>query len=187
VPRAEGWLSRPDGEGLLNQLAKFSAYRDPVRKKTVFFLALMRNLKLWDIADSNNLAAPVDYHEVRGHLRCGTVEILDPDLATRIRSGVGVSEDEDVAIRGAVSDAIMEISRSTRLSPSSLHYLFWNVFRACCKRDVTHCEGCPVECELPERYAALTLSNRACVFSSVCASRGLSNKLVEHHFRTDFY
>ena len=56
---------------LLNTLGNFSAYRDPVRKKSLFFLSLLRNSGLASFSDDGNLGPPVDYHEVRGHLRIG--------------------------------------------------------------------------------------------------------------------
>ena len=54
---------------LIGLLSQFRAYRDPVRKKIYFFLALMQNTGLWTYVDPDQLGAPVDYHEVRGHLR----------------------------------------------------------------------------------------------------------------------
>jgi hypothetical protein len=99
-----------------------------------------------------------------------------------------VTEDEDVAIRTAVSDAINAIAERTLLTPSRLHYLFWNVFRACCKRDETHCSDCPSTCALPSRYVDLSLPDlRRCVFSDVCSSNGRADKMTEHFALTDFY
>jgi hypothetical protein len=86
--RSDGRLVQADGTGLLDALARFRAYRDPVKKNSFYFLALMRNLGLWELRDPENLGAPVDYHEVRGHLRCGTVVINDPSLETRVRVGI---------------------------------------------------------------------------------------------------
>ncbi len=70
---------------LIESLCKFEAYNDPVHKKTFYLLALMRNHGLWSYADPMNLGPPVDYHEVRGHLRLGTVRILDEDLRRKIK------------------------------------------------------------------------------------------------------
>src|SRR5262249_48154351 len=151
-------------------IASFCAYRDPIKKKSAFFLALMLNQGLWKVRDPEHLPAPIDYHEVRGHLRCGTVKTVDSDLVNRIRGGIEVTQDEDVLIRGAVAEAIDEIASATGLTPSRLHYLFWNVFRNCCKRDVTHCDACPTDCGIRDRYQALTASDRKCFFAGVCSS-----------------
>lgn len=185
--RCDGTLLKADGSGLLSEIATFHAYRDPVKKKTAYFLALMQNQGLWKLRDPENLPAPVDYHEVRGHLRCGTVALVDSDLAARIAAGTEVSEEEDILIRGTVADAIASIAKSTALTPSRLHYLFWNIFRNCCKRDSTHCDACPPDCNLPDRYKALTVEARMCLFSGVCESRGTPQKLIEHNTRTDYY
>src|SRR6266849_6933277 len=113
---------------LLDLLSEFLAYNDPVRKKSYFFLALMRNAGLWTYSDPENLGAPVDYHEVRGHLRIGTVQVCDPDLRSKLLAGEDVTPKEDVSIRNAVHQAIMLISEYSGLrNPSQLHYMFWNV------------------------------------------------------------
>lgn len=179
-------LVRQDGSGLLRELGQFRAFRDPVQKKTSFFVSLMENQGLWDIRDLEHLPPPVDYHEVRGHLRCGTVS-LDADLERRVRAGLEIPENEDIAIRAAVSGAIQAIGLQAGLPPSRLHYLFWNVYRNCCKKASPHCDACPQDCELPDRYAALTAERRRCVFSEVCASKDRPDKLVEHRTVTDFY
>jgi hypothetical protein len=72
---------------LIEALSRFRAYDDPVRKKTYFFLALMQNTSSWTYVDPESLGAPVDYHEVRGHLRIGTVLIQDSNLRERILKG----------------------------------------------------------------------------------------------------
>src|SRR5262249_12820477 len=72
---------------LLDMLSMFRAYRDPVRKKSLFFLALMRNTHLWLFVDNEHLGPPVDYHEVRGHLRLGTVVIKDRGLYEKVQTG----------------------------------------------------------------------------------------------------
>jgi hypothetical protein len=176
---------------LLDLLSDFRAYQDPVRKKSFFFLALMHNAGLWSYADPGQLGAPVDYHEVRGHLRIGTVEICDPELRARIVEGREVTIEQDVAIRQAVHQALMFVSEDSGLhNPSQLHYLFWNVFRSCCARDVQHCRACAATCSLPDRYVPLALfpsGARRCPFSPVCKSVDSPSKLVEHIVDTDYY
>jgi hypothetical protein len=176
---------------LLSLLAQFRAYDDPVRKKSFFFLELMRNAGLWKYADPENLGAPIDYHEVRGHLRIGTVEVHDPSLLTKIKEGKQVTPEQDISIRQAVYRALMLVSEWSGVrNPGKLHYLFWNVFRSCCTRDNPHCFLCPPTCPLPDRYVPLALSStcvRRCPFATVCESAGQESKLTEHSVDTDYY
>lgn len=176
---------------LLALLSDFRAYDDPVHKKSFLFLALMHNAGVWHYADPDKLGAPIDYHEVRGHLRIGTVQILDADLHTRLVEGHDVTPEEDIFIRQAVQRALMLVSEYSGLrNPSQLHYMFWNVFRSCCTRESPHCSSCPPTCSLPARYVPLALfpgGTRHCPFSGVCQSAGREPKLLEHRIETDYY
>lgn len=175
---------------LLGLLAHFVAYSDPVYKKSLFLLSLMRNSGLWRYSDNDKLGPPVDYHEVRGHLRIGTVVVNDQGLRHKLMEGIPVTAEEDVAIRRAVYDAIMLLSELSGLqNPSQLHYLFWNVFRTHCTRESPRCfqEAPP----LPERYQHLATfgESRRCPFSGVCASATdvPLQRYNEHVFETDYY
>lgn len=184
-----GWAATGE-PNLFGLLGEFVAYRDPVRKKSSFLLALMRNSGLWTYRDGHRVGPPVDYHEVRGHLRIGTVAVTDPALRRKLMEGLPVTAAEDVALRGAVYDAIMRLSELTGLwDPSRLHYLFWNVFRTHCVRENPLCfVDAPA---LPKRYRPLELVDgaRRCPFSGVCASASSSptQRYYEHVFETDYY
>ena len=174
---------------LVELLARFRAYSDPVRKKTFFLLALMRNTGLWVYIDTENLGPPVDYHEIRGHLRIGTVQITDPSLESKLRLEQRVSASDDIEIRTAVREAIMLVSETSGIrNPSQLHYLFWNVFRSHCTRESPNCQGTR-ESSLPERYRnfAYIHGEGSCPFSSICRSVACSDKLQEHVFETEYY
>jgi hypothetical protein len=175
---------------LLGMLARLRAYRDPLRKKSLLFLSLMRNTHSWQYEDDENLGPPVDYHEVRGHLRLGTVRVTSRELERKLRRGGEVTAEEDLAIRSAVYDAIMLLARESGLhNPSQLHYLFWNVLRVVCGRRSPQCLRVGPRTKLPQRYVPLTVhtGGNRCPFSSVCASAETKDRYVEHVFETDFY
>ena len=91
---------------LLKSLTDFSAYRDPVRKKSLFLLGLNSATCGWTYRDHASLDPPVDYHEVRGHLRIGTVRIVNDQIRNAISNGKEVDTATDIAIRKRVTDAI---------------------------------------------------------------------------------
>lgn len=176
---------------LLDELSTFQAYSDPVRKKSLFFLSLMRNSVGWRLVDEHLMGPPVDYHEVRGHLRIGTVQLIDPELRRQVEAGEPVDPRADIAIRQAVYDAIMVMSeRSGLRDPSRLHYLFWNVFRRVCMRDAPQCQALYADAALPERYMRLAIQpdgRLRCPFAGVCASSRADRWICEHVFETDYY
>ncbi len=181
-----GFLCRVDSGGILQRLASVKAYSDPVRKKSLYFCMLAKNQGLWKFKDPEHLGPPVDYHEIRGHLRLGTVIIEDGSLLEEIRSGK-VAEEADIEIRRTIFGAIMEISRMSGETPAALHYFFWNLFRSCCLPFMPHCAGCPDDCQLPERYVLSKGSRRRCSLESVCESRSVKDRIGDYSLNTEFY
>lgn len=182
--------------GLESLLVGFDAYgKDPVKKKITLFLILMRQYGFWHYLDSHHLGAPIDYHEVRLHLRLGTVRIQDAALGEKIAAGKILTEAEDVLIRAAISNALFAIANASGISPAVQCYLFWNIARNCCRRDETHCQGCEEHPDMPDQYRELLLAradryeNTSCLFNDYCESRALphNEKPREPVVETDFY
>lgn len=168
---SEGYILKSDGRGLAQILAEARAYQDPVQKKIFYLLAIMRNQGFWEYKDSNYLSSPVNYHEQRGHLRVGTVRLLDAALERQIRAKENITDQEDIEIRFAVRRAIEFMAQLLEVTPPMMHYYFWNHFRNCCSRDNPHCSDCGPNCKLPERYRLSPVHQ--CIFSQVCKSAGL--------------
>lgn len=169
---SHGYIVRSDGKGLAQILPEARAYQDPVQKKSFYFLAIMRNQGFWKYKDILNLSSPVNYHEQRGHFRLGTIRVLDPALEKKIRNRRNITDQEDIEIRFAVRRMIEFIAQLLDVTPSMMHYYFWNFFRNCCRRDGPHCESCGNSCRLPERYSVN--AHGQCIFASVCASAKLA-------------
>ena len=151
----------------------------------------MANNGLWKYVDQDHLGPPVDYHEVRGHLRLGTVIVHDKQLRKKILHNQPVDLAEDVAIRNAVYNAILNIAGFPEMpTPMALHYLFWNIFRNVCRRENPYCRKCPGDIDLPSRYLHLLQIGgqaRQCPFLSVCPSADIKDRYVEHRFETEWY
>lgn len=178
-----GFIDKDTG-GLASLLGSFKAYDDSVRKKTMLLLGIVRSMLGWKFKDPQNLRSPVDYHEVRGHLRIGTVRIEDSELERKVWEGVPVSDKDDVAIRSAVSDAISQIAGQPGLPDAmTLHYLFWYLFRHVCDRTRPFCVQCPKDLGLPTKYDTLVELNgvRRCPFVQACEAYGLGRKMYKEH------
>lgn len=178
------------GGGFLNFLGRFEAYNDPVMKKSLFFVSLAKNECGWPVEDADNLYSPIDYHELRGHLRIGTLSIGDAELSRKVRLGLALTDGEDTELRREAQNINHRIGTETGLGSSVVHYLLWNVFRNCCPRpsDRTHCFSCGSGCELPDRYKAMpTYEERRCVFSPVCSSAGEPEKVLDPPYVGHYY
>jgi hypothetical protein len=173
--------------GFLTFLERFIAYRDPLRKKSLFYTSIATKECGWKLKDPENLLSPVDYHELRGHLRLGTVLIAPSPLAAKIQHGLVLSEQEDELLRTAVQQVNDQLSRDAGLSSSTIHYFFWNVFRNCCPRIGTHCHGCNENCSLPHQYKSMPTYHKKCVFSSVCKSVDVLVKVIEPPYIGHYY
>ncbi len=182
---AEG--NRIGGEtGFITYLSAFAAYSDPVGKKSHFFLSLAQSECGWALSDKDNLLSPVDYHELRGHLRIGTVRFDDEGLARRVRDGIPLAGDEDAQLRERVQVANERLAKGMGISGSALHYFLWNFFRACCKRRNARCEDCGLA-DMAGPYADLFAGRKACPFRGLCDSADKPIKPDEPPYIGHFY
>jgi hypothetical protein len=176
------------GDGFLNYLASIVPFSDPVMKKSFFFLSIAQKECGWKIADAEALKSPVDYHEMRGHLRIGTVSILDQRLLDKVQRALPLDESEDAELRSVIQAANEELAASSGVTSSVIHYLLWNVFRNCCPRpsNKTHCTIC-VNCQLPPQYKEMKIYDGRCVFSPVCNSANRPDKVIEPPYIGHYY
>jgi hypothetical protein len=170
---------------LLSALREFRAFKDPVQKKSLYLLGLNGSTCGWKYRNPQMLDPPVDYHEVRGHLRLGTVRIVDDALREAVTKGNPVDETADVEIRTAVTQAIRRISESSGFAPMQLHYAFWNLFRGICLRQRPVCVGA-LQGRLPASYSHLVKGD-SCCFTGYCSSANSANAVDEHRFATNWY
>lgn len=175
--------------GFLNFLTEFAAYSDPLMKKSHFFLSIVRSECNWNIKDTKSLLSPVDYHELRGHLRIGSIDILDNRLSNKLEKCLPITEDEDIKLRSQVQQINGFLSSELEITATRLHYLLWNIFRNCCPRrsELTHCERCMPDCKLPANYKSMSSYKSKCLFSEVCGSAGSKRKVVEPAYTGHFY
>jgi hypothetical protein len=175
--------------GFLEMLSVYEAYKDPQQKKSLFFLSLAINECGWEVKDKDNLLSPIDYHELRGHLRIGTISVLDPELRKKVNMSLPISNEEDKFLRAAAQEVNNTISEETGLTSSSIHYLFWNIFRNCCPYDfsATHCAKCPPTCKLRDDYKNMDIYHGSCISADICESSGKPFKVTEPPYLGHYY
>jgi hypothetical protein len=169
---------------LLASLSEFEAFDDPLKKKSLFLLGLNAATCSWDYPDPDCLESPVDYHEVRGHLRIGTID-LDRVLRERVATKQLIDNSTDVAIREAVTQAMRTISELSGYSQMQLHYALWNLFRTRCVRTQPNCYG-ENALQLPEAYVGMA-PNGVCCLVEYCNSAGAAIAIDEPKVDTTWY
>lgn len=153
--------------GLTDLLKVFTAYQDPVEKKTML---LGKFLSLRDIFKPiDKPYIPVDNHLTRIALRTGLV-VLSGRLWNKIVNSTEVLPEEDIMIRLIVREAYGYLSEKSGVNVWELDDHFWNHGRKMCLRD---------ERPLCEK----------CWFKGICRARRNSAFMVIEHvfFNTWFY
>jgi hypothetical protein len=88
-------------EGFYAKMDQFSAFRDPLKKKSGVFLYFLEVAGLWKIVDHDQLMPMIDYHVIRLLCRTGCLEIQDPNLRHKLLAQSPVTEEEERMIREA--------------------------------------------------------------------------------------
>jgi len=133
---------------LLDELSRLPGYaEDPLAKKANLLVVMLaaRPEGFLSLRDPQSIRPIVDYHLMRGCLRTGCVQILDPELRSRIEGREWVDCEEEREIRDASFVAIEELVRLSRCSIASVDGFFFSNGRSRCLEDQEpRCEECPV-------------------------------------------
>ena len=174
------------GNGLYELLQDFTAYSDPFRKKSTFFLKLASDSGLFIPNDPENVIPIMDYHMQRVLLRTGCVEIRNLNLAAKLRKRIPVGSDRE--IREACIDALHLIAMKSGHSVFSMNDIFWPLGRSCCHENCLcqtgSCEKNP--CTLTKTLKLVEHSH--CIFNSCCEGRidsrirSLWQPIIETHY-----
>ena len=179
-------------QSIISFLRTTKAYSDPNEKKVRLLIGLLRDAHGWEFKDAHRLGAPVDYHEIRGHLRIGTVIVKDSGMRFRFQSDT-VTDCDDIVIRAAISEAIVAIARDVPGSDAlKVHYILWNYFRSLCRRYKPICSrGSEIAVsELDSAYVKLfqmSTNGNNCVFSSFCESYARQEFPIEYSYAGNHY
>lgn len=142
------------GWGLIDRLKVFTAYQDPVEKKSFLLVKFLERRGIFKPVDLENLEVPVDNHLTRIALRLGIVEVRG-ELYDKIRSNVEVTPFEDYILRIMVREAYKKISINSRRNPLILDDFLWSFGRKYCKKDKPKCLNSG-ECIFQDCCKALT-------------------------------
>jgi len=134
---------------LLQHLAALPGYReDPLSKKANLLAIVLGNRpeQFLQMRDPENIRPIVDYHLMRGCLRTGCVNLVDPDLERRSQARQWVDAIEERAIRDASKVAIDALVAQSGTSVAAVDGFFFTLGRRLClETETPRCDECPLE------------------------------------------
>lgn len=157
------------GWGLIDRLKIFTAYQDPVEKKSFLLVKFLDRRGLFKPLDVENLEVPVDNHLTRIALRLGIVEVKGA-LYEKLKRREEYNNFEDQLLRLAVREAYKILCLNTGKNPLILDDFLWSFGRRYCKSG------------MPECY-----KNKHCIFIEVCKSVEGGELLDEPNFYKTWY
>jgi len=125
---------------LIDRLAHFRAYEDPVQKKIFLLAKFLYGRGLVLFKDRENFEVAVDNHLSRIAIRIGIVELSDYSV---IDKQIELTRDEDISIRMTIREAWKEVSKESGYSPFILDDYLWKFGRSICIWSSPKCEKCP--------------------------------------------
>lgn len=125
---SRGYLIKRDERGVLQQLRKFWAYKDPLMKKSYLLVKILRRQGYFEPIDIQNLSFPVDSILMEVALRSGLLE-MPMELENKVLRGLQLSADEAELLRKATRKAFELVSKKTEIPPDILDDLIWTFGR----------------------------------------------------------
>ena len=158
---------RVGGEsGAYRLLGEFTAFRDPLKKKSGAFLLTVHFGRLWKILDQESLEPMIDYHRMRLLCRTGCIKIKDENIRTRLESREPVAHGVEESIRRASAEICRMLVRITGLGMFECDNLLWAHARSCCRHQPV-CTGGRLEGSSFYSLVDLPFSG-VCEFQSWC-------------------
>ncbi len=189
ISRSGEWMIRQNGKGFLQQLGVFSAYEDPLSKKSFLLAKFLERRGLLRIRDPENLHVPVDNVLQRVALRAGLVQLKDEDLDKKVRQGLTVTDEEEMKIRKQTMAAFDAVADELRISPTRLDDVLWELGRAHCHVPTPICDQ-PTNDDFKRAYRIIAAGPvTECPFGMGCQGyqRPERWELKEPNFLTAFY
>lgn len=127
--KANGYLRREDNSGILQQLTSIKAYEDPLEKKSLLLVKLLRRGGLLEVKDREHLSVPVDNILMVVALRSGLIEVVDDMLRHQLLERMLLNAQDVLLLRRATRDAFITVSDIAALDPDLLDDLLWTYGR----------------------------------------------------------
>jgi len=132
---------------LLTRLDHIGGYKeDPLRKKAALLAIILRQRpEVFLRADTEDAPPIVDYHVMRSCLRIGLIDVVDADLAARLKARMLLSEAEEWAVRRAAFTAVELLVAKSGKSMGAIDWFLFQARQRCPEMSAPMCNSCSVD------------------------------------------
>jgi hypothetical protein len=95
--------------------------------------------------DDAQVPPVVDYHVMRSCLRVGLVDVVDDELAAKLRGRELLSRSEEWAVRTVAYAAIQEVVHQSGKSMGAVDWFFFQARKRCPEMSEPQCDECAVD------------------------------------------
>jgi hypothetical protein len=129
---------------LLDHIGGFK--EDPLRKKSgLLAIILQQRPEAFMSKDDAQVPPVVDYHVMRSCLRVGLVDVVDDELAAKLRGRELLSRSEEWAVRTVAYAAIQEVVHQSGKSMGAVDWFFFQARKRCPEMSEPQCDECAVD------------------------------------------
>ncbi len=120
---------------------------DPLRKKSTLLAVILnqRPESFLPLRNDEQVAPVIDYHLMRSCLRVGLVDVLDEELANKLRKRQIVSAAEEWAVRYPAYRAIEQVVALSGKSAGAVDWFFFGARKRCPEMSAPECELCQID------------------------------------------
>jgi len=119
---------------------------DPLRKKAGLLAIILRQRpEAFMTGDKEEVPPVVDYHVMRSCLRMGLIDVLNDELAARLKGRELLSRAEEWAVRASAHAAIEQVVAESGKSMGAVDWFFFQARKRCPEMSEPDCNACAVD------------------------------------------
>ena len=138
---------------LLGHLDHVGGYKeDPLRKKSALLAIILQQRPEGFLVDRGDDAPPiVDYHVMRSCLRIGLVDVVDTELAEKLRGRRLLTDAEEWAVRSAAFSAVEQLVERSGKTLGAVDWFLFQARQRCPEMTEPDCTSCTVDAQCMHR------------------------------------
>ncbi len=158
--------------GLIRRLKKFTAFSDPIGKKSALLVKLLIREGLFNPLDPAGIDVAVDHVVMTMALRSGLVQSAEARVRAAVESGTHLDQLQMDLLRKNTKTAMRELAAASRLRADEVDDLIWSYGRASLRKRTPLTAPAAVHSELDSQVERDELSHFVAVLNGLDSNAG---------------